>query len=63
MGRDDPNDDKILDRISLRADGWYVVTREGDRGPFALLEMAVIELDCYLDEVRPQLAQSSIPSS
>ena len=62
MVRDDPNDDKI-DRISLRADGWYVVTREGDLGPFALLEMAVIELDCYLDEVQPRLAQSSIPSS
>ena len=57
MRRDDPNDDKIWlrsERISLRDAGWYVATREGDLGPFPLLEMAFTELNRYIRKMDPR---------
>ncbi len=56
MRRDDSYDHNAWlrsKRIFHRDDAWYVATREGELGPFPLLEMAVIEWKRYLKELSP----------
>ena len=41
-------------RVFHTDDGWYVGTREGNRGPFPDRKLAVIESKHYIKELKQQ---------
>ena len=62
MRQDDADPDKVwfrARRIFHTNDGWYVGTREGNLGPFPDRRLADTELQRYISELKPQLAQPS----
>ena len=54
---DDPDGEKVWfrsKRIFHTGDGWYVITREGNLGPFSEEQLADVELQQYLEELNKQ---------
>ncbi len=59
MRHDDSDGEKVWYRSKRTFhtdDGWYVDTREGNLGPFPGRQLAVIELQRYLNQLNRQKA-------